>query len=537
MKKQLLSLFTVAVLISTSASSQSWEWVQQFGASGYDAGFNISADNYGNNYVSGAFGDSIVFGTTQLYASGWDMFFAKLDSNGIVQWALKYGGSGNDYGYEIIPDNLGNCYLLGAFENTLIIGNYTLVSAGMKDMFLAKIDSNQNVVWAKSGGGTGNEEPFSIRLDAAGNCYMITPFQNTAYFDAASVVSAGGYDIALVKYDSNGNVIWAKGAGGSGTDVPYSISIVENNDVIMGGHFSTTCSFDTISVTSYGAWDVFIAKYDSAGNALWVTRAGGNGDDGNTVVRVGSDNSIYVAGSFLNSVYFDTIHLITSGSVELFVAKCDSAGNFLWAERAGSTNVDVLNNMTIDENNNMYITGYYGGNATFGSITVPGSFDIFIAKYDPSGTSQWVKTAKGTGGQHSQEGHGIAVNKNSVYVTGSFANDLNFDNSSLSFPTASADDIYVAKISQTPTGINDLNVFANPVAIYPNPAATTCTITAPAFLNSELFIYDIAGRVLIHENFNEQATINVSALQTGIYVVEIKDKEGKSVKGKLVKEN
>ncbi len=234
MKKTTTFLFAVAILISTASFSQSWEWAKKVGSSGIDEGININADSYGNTLITGSFSDTVNFGSTQLISNAYsDMFFAKLDSSGAVLWAKQFGGASTDYGCEMIADSLGNYYLLGMFQDTILIGMDTLISAGMKEMLIAKLDSNLNVVWAKRAGGAGIEDPFSIKLDQWGNVYAITPFQGTAYFDADSLVSQGSFDIALLKYDNNGNVIWAKGAGGTGIDVPVSISIDLSGNVIM----------------------------------------------------------------------------------------------------------------------------------------------------------------------------------------------------------------------------------------------------------------------------------------------------------------
>ena len=206
MKKFYSALVFITTIISVPSLSQTWQWAKQFGGNGNDRAYNISTDAFGNSYVAGEFQDSISFGSQMFYSHGFsDMFFLKLDTSGNVIWALTYGSNDYDYGQEIIADDNGNCYLLGAFHDTLIVGGFTLISAGIMDMFLAKIDANQNIVWAKRGGGTGNDEPFALSLDDSGNIYVVTPFQGTAYFENDSVDSQGGYDNALVKYDNNGN--------------------------------------------------------------------------------------------------------------------------------------------------------------------------------------------------------------------------------------------------------------------------------------------------------------------------------------------
>ena len=323
-------------------------------------------------------------------------------------------------------------------------------------------------------------------------------------------------------------------AGGSGTDAAHSISI-KNNSIVMAGIFSTTCHFGLDSVISNGGWDVFIAKYDLNGNLQWVKSAGGNGDD-EAIARIGTDNNIYLAGDFLNVLALDTFHLYTAGSLDIFVASCDSNGNFLWARQAGSNNVDLTYGMAIDSSNNMYFTGYYGGNATFGNITVNGFFDIYAVKYNSLGTAQWVKSATGIGGQQSRHGWGVSVSNNEVLVTGDFQNNLNFDNSPFSFNAMGLQDIYVARIDQLFTGIEEHDHFSYELNIQPNPTNLNCTITAFDFYAGDLFLYDISGRILLQQNLNTKSEINLSNFSGGIYLVEIKDKEGRSVKGKLFKE-
>ena len=318
---------------------------------------------------------------------------------------------------------------------------------------------------------------------------MITPFQGTAQYDGVSVVSAGGLDIVLVKYSSNGNAIWAKQAGGVSTDVPFSMNLDAYGNIIVGGHFSNTCTFGAYSVTSAGFWDVFIAKYDSSGTVLWATSFAGPNDDGNTIVRVGSDNNIYLAGVFTNSIDFGSIQLTSPGGLfDIFVAKYDpSTGNVVWANKAGSTFVDVVYNMTIDKHCNMYLTGYYGSTALFGSISVPGTWDVYVAKYDSSGTVQWVKTTNGLGGQHSFEGWGIAECNDNVYVTGLFTNDMYFDNSPLMLASSG---MFVAKITQTITGIDEIAAPGS-FNIYPNPCST-CNLET-THLSETFRLTDITG--------------------------------------------
>ena len=121
-------------------------------------------------------------------------------------------------------------------------------------------------------------------------------------------------------------------------------------------------------------------------------------------------------------------------------------------------------------------------------------------------------------------------------MTGSFEHDLNFDSSPFSFTAVGYDDIYIAEIDQTATDIIEQQSFDNLLSIVPNPTVSHISITAISFTNASLHLCDITTRTLLRQPFSSKAEIDLSSLTSGVYIVEVKNKEGRSVKGKLVKE-
>jgi hypothetical protein len=174
-----------------------------------------------------------------------DVFILKIDSSGNFVWAKQLGGSGTDGGIFITTDSHNNIYTTGCFQGSADFdpgtGIYNLTSAGSYDIFISKLDSLGNFVWATSMGGTGADFGNSIALDATGNVYTTGYFQNTADFDPGSgtfnLSSFGNKDIFISKLDNNGNFVFAKSLGGTNDDQAYSVAVDDSGNVYTTGVF------------------------------------------------------------------------------------------------------------------------------------------------------------------------------------------------------------------------------------------------------------------------------------------------------------
>ena len=184
-------------------------------------------------------GGYIVVGLTWSFgASGGDIFLVKTDANGNVQWAKTYGGAGWDQPYSVQQTSDGG-YIL--------TGETTSFGAGNRDFFLIKTDANGNVQWAKTYGGTNWDQAFSVQQTSDGG-----------YIVAGGTWSfgAGGYDFLLIKTDANGNVQWAKTYGTANNDIAWSVQQTSDGGYIVAGD----------SPLGMGLWDIFLIKTDANGN-------------------------------------------------------------------------------------------------------------------------------------------------------------------------------------------------------------------------------------------------------------------------------
>ncbi len=384
-------------------------WAKSLGSISSDYGYGIETDNSGNTYITGFFQDTVDFDPSAATATitsigNEDIFFAKYDANGNYVWAKSIGSTRTDYGSAIKLDKTGNIYVVGVYQGSADFdpsaSTYSLTVTGTDvDIFFAKYDVNGNFIWANSIGGSGLQNINSnLDIDKSGNVYITGYFQATADFDpsasTANLTSAGGWDIYLAKYSSNGNYIWANSIGSTTDDFGACIDIDLNGNVLLNGYFTGTADFDpsatTNTLTSSGSDDIFIAKYDSLGNYKWANSIGSSGSDYGYFIQADIYGNAYAVGSFQGTVDFDpsigTTNLTSSGSDDAFYAKYDVNGALLWANKISSIGTDAGAAIKLDKKGNEYVTGYFGGVADFDptigvtNLTPVGTQDVFFMK-------------------------------------------------------------------------------------------------------------------------------------------------------------
>jgi len=424
-----LGLFICIFFGSLSAQTIDWQWSYGYGSNSQDYGQDIMIDDAGSVFVTGRFQGTTIFGSTSLTSSGYDdAFIAKLDGQGNYIWVKKAGGTSYDIGYSISTDNVGNCYVAGYFQGTSTFGSINL-SAGAGDIFVTKLNAEGDFLWAKKAGwGSSNDRGYGIAVDSAGNSYVTGYFTGTATFGSFSLISNGGNDVFVAKLDTNGNWLWATKAGGTTHDYGYSVDIDSSGSIYVTGCILSTASFGDITLTS-SSMDIFVGKLDSSGNWLWAKRVGGSqtGDCGYGLTTDINGNS-YITGSFLGSATFDTITLSSSGNYDVFVAKIDTNGSWQWAKKIGGTGSDIGLAIGLDIDGNSYVTGSFSGSVLFGTtnLTSIGGKDLFCAKFDNSGNTI---RAHGVGAVSNDEGYSITIDSSgNSYITGYFSDGATFGN-------------------------------------------------------------------------------------------------------------
>ncbi|MCK4311924.1 MAG: T9SS type A sorting domain-containing protein [Candidatus Cloacimonetes bacterium] len=298
------------------------------------------------------------------------------------QQVSQAGGNDWDVGYSLTTDNSGNTYVTGVFEGTATFGSYYLTSYGLQDIFVAKIDTNGNWIWSNQANGLGWNSATGIVTDNDENVYVTGHFLETTTFGEYSLTSNGGSDIFVAKLNSDGNWIWATKAGGVCLDRSYGISLDSEENIYIAGHFEEESSFGQHSLTSNGADDVFIAKLNTSGNWMWARNAGGIDDDRGFDLIMDNDGNNYITGYFQETATFGSQSITSNGSIDIFLAKISSDGNWIGVTQAGGSNEDSGYGVTMNDTGSIYLTGMFSDIANFGtlSLTSNGESDIFVAK-------------------------------------------------------------------------------------------------------------------------------------------------------------
>ena len=241
--------------------------------------------------------------------------------------------------------------------------------------------------WAVQADGSLLNQCSAISIDDNG-IYISGDFMETTYFGSNTITSNGGTDIFAARMDLDGSWLWASQAGGNGMD--YSKAIVTDNDYnsYITGYFPGTVIFGSQYLFSSGSNDIFVAKVDGYGYWLWAVQAYGYGDDRGHAMSIDGNGNIYITGLFQDTVTFSSDTLTSNGSSNLFVAKIDANGNWLWATQIDGSYINKGRAIATDNEGNSYVTGLFYETATFGthSLSSFGEQDIFVAKIDTSGS-------------------------------------------------------------------------------------------------------------------------------------------------------
>jgi hypothetical protein len=252
-------------------------WARQFGSSVDDEGHAVSSDGSGNVYVSGVTAGSL--GGTN--AGNWDAYVSKIDIAGNVVWSRQIGTNMAESAEGVSADHLGNVYVSGYTEGTLVGASF-----GLTDAFLRKYDGSGNVLWTRQFGSSNHDVGQGVSADRLGNVFVCGSTQGNL---AGS--NAGSSDGFVRKYDASGNHLWTRQFGTSELDMSLGVSADHSGNVYVTGRTA-----GSLGGAHAGLHDVFVSKYDGSGNLIWIEQFGTDSHDNGFSVSTDGMRNIYVAG-------------------------------------------------------------------------------------------------------------------------------------------------------------------------------------------------------------------------------------------------
>lgn len=390
-------------------------------------------------------------------------------AEGDFAWAAGMGSVNDDFARDIVVDQAGNVYVTGAFQGTVDFdpgaGTFNLTAAGDSDVFVSKLSTNGDLVWARHFGGTGHDAGNGIFVDGEGCVYFTGVFSDTADFDpgvgVTALTSAGSGDVFVSKIDENGDLVWSNQLGGVNEDIGRAIAVDTAGNVFVTGEFQDTADFDpsasTFNLASNGSADIFTWKLNSNGELVWAKHFGGTSIDAGYGISVNGVGVLHLMGIFQGTSDFDPgtgiFNISSAGSNDIFVLNLSEDGDLVWAKSFGGASNDVGRFMVVDVTGNVYTTGEFQGTADFDpgagsfNLTSAGINDTFVSKLTQDGEFVWAKSLEGDGLDF---GLGVAVDgAGNIYLTGHFSGTTDFDPGVGSFPLSSAgsDDVFVCKLN------------------------------------------------------------------------------------------
>lgn len=471
----LLPLVFAFVAESTAAQVQ-WDWARSGVGLGYDLALAVATDPTGHVVVAGHYtSDSIAFGsiTLQNHTPGDDdLFVVKYDPAGNVVWARSAGGALDDKAAAVTTDAAGNVYMTGYFYSpSITFGSFTLLNAGnVGDVCMVKYDPDGNVLWARREGGAALEIPFSIVVDDQQNMIVAGRWSsNSMTIGSTTLVQAGSMDVFVVKYGAAGDVLWATSAGGGSNDEAYTLAVDSNSDIIVAGYYTQESTFGSYTLANPGLANIFLAKCDgTTGSFLWATSTASDGDERPLAMDLDPQDNIYVAGFFQSdSLVFGNTTLYSVATDNGFLARYTSDGLPVWAQGLDG---DSRARGIVVANNAVYACGDLHEDTLHyatDALVVQGGADLFVLKSDLDGNAQWA-VKQTSGGDSGELAHSLAADANGHLVVAG-----GFDSDDVTFGTTQLTvsdgyDMFVAHMGLTDVGMADAPVPEAGV-LYPNP--------------------------------------------------------------------
>jgi len=446
-------LLISALFLETAAQGPSFTWAKKGGGTGRDQGYALTADGKGYLYVTGEFTGTGTFApnVSLTSAGNVDFFLVKYDTAGNTVWGKKGGGTLTDRGYGVVVGSDGNPVVTGHYYGASTFDTVTVTSSGNLDAFIAKYNAaDGKLLWFKEGKSVSQTSPRALALDNAGNYIAVGYFGSstatTATFDNITLTTNGQRDIYIVKYNSNGVIQWGVNAGGIGSgDEAKDVACDASGNIYVTGVFADSANFGSVKVVGNGGSEMFVAKYTSVGNLVWVKTAGGKKEDEGNGIALDASGNIYVSGRIDSAAVFDANNsFVGAGGYEAYIAKYDNSGNLLWVKYGGGPNNDYMNGIVCDQSGVIGI-GTFITSASFGGTPVvsAGVDDLYFVRYKSNGDFDWIRSAGGT--EKEVSNRIIMDNAGILYGCGAFRTTGAFGPNSIT--SSGVEDVFLVKLS------------------------------------------------------------------------------------------
>jgi hypothetical protein len=538
-------IFLLLLSTTLNAQFQTVQWARAGLSWGYDKGYLVCSDKYNNIYCAGEFGYNyqqspapyIIFNNDTVFNNGSNqIFLIKYSANGDVLWAKGIGGNNfvspfgglTEQPGVLYYDSISNAiYFSGLFDGTVSFGN-TIIT-GTQDAFVSKIDLDGNYLWVKTFLSPTAISCRYFTVDLNGIFYITGSSQDSITIENTQI-PPGKF---LVKLNSSGQIIDAQSKF-SYKFIITGISFFNESLLISGYTFENTALIDTITFSSNFTNTSLLLKYSSSLQLQQMIIVAQSNNGKVSQFSTDSNGDLIFSGSFRPNLIIDSLTFqSSSGLTEAFFAKISNSGNLIWAKQITSTLGVGPEDLQIDLEDNLLITGNCSGLTDFNGSTIEGK-GLFTVGYTKDGDCLGTAFVENTYGKSI-----TCDNYKNVYITGSYQNTPTIGDTTLT-DAGLAPNVLVVKFDAF-TGIEEKYPNSNDkLFIYANPTTGLCNIEIPEEFEHEpqltLFVYDQTGRLLKQAEIvmeEERVKLNLEALAKGMYTAIISNGK-KKYSGKII---
>lgn len=476
----------------------------------------IAVDPSGNVYTSGTFFGSLRLGATTLVSTGFDdIFIAKQDPAGTYLWAVRAGGTSGEMSPQLALDGANNLYLASQTQSNACTFGALSLNTSDADVVVAKLTPTGRFLWATAGGNRrltapgGSTEVHGVAVTSEGEVCLTGTFTGSDRFGTttfSSQLDTGisgslSVDVYVARLDGAGAWRWALNAGTRSNELARGIAVDRAGNAYFTGAFGDNTGFalgTTVLYTGVDGSDIFVAKLSPAGDVLWAVKAGAPeaGSEGRGVA-LDAQGNIYVTGYFAGNAHFGTQTVSASAHADLFLAKLDATGTFLWATGVAGADYETGDALAV-AGNDVFVGGSYFGATTMGSSTLPyaGSRDLFIAQFNTSGT---FYGAVGGGGSDQENLTALASDGHTAVYAGGYSLSPSITFGTTTLPGSRfVNTSFMTRVTGTVTALGTTGgrPAAGGLVAWPNPARGGTFQIAGGAPGQPLRVYNGQGRLV-----------------------------------------
>jgi hypothetical protein len=408
----------------------------------------INVDRQGNVFLAGEATDEVKFGDTTLKsAGGMNFFVAKLNAQGQFQWARLGGGGLIDRGYGVAADAEGNCYVTGHYQSTdADFSGTKLINRGDYDVFVAKYDRDGKLQWVQTAGGKGYDYGHGIAVDDAGDVIVTGAVVGEADFGAAKIPNEPGSHVFCAKYHADGKLVWAKVATGAARGSGHGVAVDGGGNIYVGGLSSGAGEFGGKPLVTPKGQSALVVKLSPQGEVRWLAQEFGEASCLFHEITCDREGRVWASGMFKGKATIGTETFTTTGDKDSDALLChfDTEGKLLWSRVGSGPGIDYGLGVTTDGHGNSFLTGEFNDTFTLAGEQLHsiGGADVYVAKFDAQGALRWLTQG---GSDKTDSAYTMVCDaEGNLVFGGAIGGNAKFGNATAT--TAGGNDLYAAKL-------------------------------------------------------------------------------------------